>query len=296
MTVRTDKIQALTGSAPLTLPTSLPSSSKNIQVSTSGVLSTPDVANSLSNLTNAGNSGYVLLDHQEIDEDQNFVHLKMDGTDYTATDIYAFEVIFDAIMLNTGGNGSTQPVYISPMNGDTGIALGQSGGQYYVGKAEQYSRTSTWFDGTGNAQEYGNSGQLLDASGNTIGYEMQFSQVVVGTGWNSSYSKSFSDDPYYGSNNEGLEAAGFFGTFRYFNGFCGRGFNPDLDGFNPCTSTSVNDGIYQYKTHFTASTTSQGSYPSNMQNAADGFLIGTSSTSRSFQGNFMLFGIPKATT
>ena len=38
MTVRTEKIQALTGSAPFTLPTALPTSEKGIQVSTTGVL------------------------------------------------------------------------------------------------------------------------------------------------------------------------------------------------------------------------------------------------------------------
>ena len=44
MAVRTEKIQALTGSAPLTLPTSLPASSKGLQVSTTGVMSTPATA------------------------------------------------------------------------------------------------------------------------------------------------------------------------------------------------------------------------------------------------------------
>ena len=59
MTVRTEKIQALTGSAPLTLPTQLPSSTRNVQVSTSGVLSTPSVANSLNNANLGGKEGSV---------------------------------------------------------------------------------------------------------------------------------------------------------------------------------------------------------------------------------------------
>jgi len=296
MTVRTDKIQALTGSAPLTLPSSLPSSSKNVQVSTSGVLSTPNVANSLNNLTNAGNSGYVLLDHQEIDENQNYVHLKMDGTDYTATDIYAFEIWMDGILITNGGRGSIYPVMISPMNGDTSIALGQSGGQYYAGEAFQRGEDSYWMTGGGSYTQY-NDSTLRDASGNGIGYEMLWQQVAIGSNFqNSSYSKSFSDDPYYGGNMHGSDGAGFYGTMRYFNGFCGRGWDPDLDGIYPYESTSSSGGMYNYQTYFGASHTQQSSYPSNMQNAADGFLIGTDSADRNFQGNFMLFGIPKATT
>ena len=67
MTVRTEKIQALTGSAPLTLPTSLPTSKKGVQVSTTGVISTPASADSMTNLTSSVGSipGWVLLDHIE---------------------------------------------------------------------------------------------------------------------------------------------------------------------------------------------------------------------------------------
>ena len=296
MTVRTDKIQSLTGSAPLTLPSSFPSSTKNVQVSTSGVLSTPDVANSLNSLSNAGNTGYVLLDHQEIDENQNYVHLKMDGTDYTATDIYAFELQLDGIMINNSSRGSAYTIYISPMNGDTSIALGQSGSQYYAGDANQFSSQSLWMAGNGSYNRNSTS-NLRDASGNGIGHEVFWDQVCVGNNFsNSSYSKSFSDDPYYGGNMFGSDGAGFFGTMRYFNGFCGRGWDPDLDGIYPYTSTSSSSGMLNYRTYFGASYTTQSTYPSNMQNAADGFLIGTDSASRNFQGNFMLFGIPKATT
>jgi len=67
MTVRTEKIQALTGSAPLTLPTSLPANNKAVEVSTTGVITTPATADSLSHLTSSTGSdtGWVLLDHNE---------------------------------------------------------------------------------------------------------------------------------------------------------------------------------------------------------------------------------------
>lgn len=295
MTVRTEKIQALTGSAPLTLPTQLPSSTRNVQVSTSGVLSTPSVANSLNNLTNAGNSGYVLLDHQEWSENQSTVHLKMDGTDYTASDIYAFEIWMDAVLIYNSSRGTVREYFISPMNGNTSISLGISS-SYYAGDAKMFGYTSQWMAGNGGANRNG-SNQAFDAAGNNIGYEWADQQTAIGSDWTGgNYAQNYTSDFYTGGQMYGGQAAGFYGKLRYYNGFCGRGFDPDLCGMQLYTENSTGSGMYQSYSIYGASTTSQGSYPSNMQNAADGFLLCSNNSNNSFQGNFMLFGIPKATT
>lgn len=295
MTVRTDKIQALTGSAPLTLPTELPPSTRGVQVSTSGVLSTPSVANSLNNLTNAGNSGYVLLDHQEYSENQDTIHLKMDGSGYTATDIYAFEIWIDAVMIYNSSRGTTRQYFISPMNGSTSISLGISS-SYYAGDASMFGYSSQWMTGNGSTSRNGNT-NLKDASGNQIGSEWYESQTAIGSDWTGgNYAQNYTSDSYFGGQQYGGDAGGFYGKLRYYNGFCGRGWDPDLCGMQLYTANSTGSGMYQSFSMFGASTTSQGSYPANMQNAADGFLIGTDDTNNHFQGNFMLFGIPKATT
>ena len=295
MTVRTDKIQALTGSAPLTLPTVLPPSTRNVQVSTTGVLSTPAIANSLNSLTNGGNSGYVLLDHQEWSENQNVIHLKMDGTDYTASDIYAFEIWMDAVLIYTSTRGTARSYFISPMNGNTSISLGVSS-SYYAGAATMFGYESQWMDGNGSTSQNGAS-TLRDAAGNTIGYEWTEQQTAIGSDWTGgNYAQNYTSNFYTGSQMYGGQAGGFYGKLRYYNGFCGRGWDPDLCGMQLYNQNSTTSGMYQSYSTYGASTTSQGSYPSNMQNAADGFLLGSNNSNNTFQGNFMLFGIPKATT
>ena len=69
MTVRTEKIQSLTGSAPLKLPTSLPSTNTAVQVDTDGTMTAESGAtttfNTLTN--NAGETGWVCLNVVEQD-------------------------------------------------------------------------------------------------------------------------------------------------------------------------------------------------------------------------------------
>lgn len=298
MTVRTDKIQALTGSAPLTLPSELPPSSRNVQVSTTGVLSTPAVGNSLNYLSNAGNSGYILLDHQEWSDNQDYIHLKMDGSGYAGTDIYAFEIWIDAVMVYSSSRGTPRTFYISPMNGDTSISLGQTGSQYYLGTSTMFGYQNTWMTGNGSHSRNGNS-SLKGPGGAQIGSEWSESQCAIGSNWSGTgggYENNYTSDSYFGSQMRGMDGGGFYGKLRYFNGFCGRGWDPNLAGMQVYTADSSSSGMYQSFDLFGASYTTQSSYPSNMQNAADGFLIGSDSTSNHLQGNFMLFGIEKAAT
>ena len=69
MTVRTEKIQSLTGSAPLKLPTSLPSTNTAVQVDTDGTMTAESGATTTFNtLTNgAGETGWVCLNVVEQD-------------------------------------------------------------------------------------------------------------------------------------------------------------------------------------------------------------------------------------
>ena len=69
MTVRTEKIQSLTGTAPLKLPTSLPSTNTAVQVDTDGTMSAESAgATTFNTLTNsAGETGWVCLNAVEQD-------------------------------------------------------------------------------------------------------------------------------------------------------------------------------------------------------------------------------------
>ena len=93
MAVRTEKIQSLTGSAPLTLPTSLPTSNKGGQVSTTGVISTPATATSLSGLSAGGNSDWILFDHLEQDAWATSMKVSATGNGtYAAGDIMQISI------------------------------------------------------------------------------------------------------------------------------------------------------------------------------------------------------------
>ena len=106
MAVRTEKIQSLTGAAPLTLPTSLPTSNKGVQVSTTGVISTPATATSLSGLSAGGNSDWILFDHLEQDAWATSMKVSANGNGtYAAGDIYCWEIKFHILHGRSCRNG-----------------------------------------------------------------------------------------------------------------------------------------------------------------------------------------------
>ena len=93
MAVRTEKIQALTGSAPLTLPKTLPTSEKGLQVSTTGVITAPDTADSMSNFvaSTGGEAGWHMFTHEEIESGANPIELKRPtASTYASSDIYEY--------------------------------------------------------------------------------------------------------------------------------------------------------------------------------------------------------------
>ena len=182
MTVRTEKIQSLTGSAPLTLPTSLPSSNKGLQVSTTGVISTPATATSLSGLSSGGNSDWILFDHLEQDTWATSMKVSANGNgSYAAGDIYCWEIKFHILHGRNGRNSMTG--YWAPYSGDTNMTMFQSsqsldqvGCGFYV-STQYYSNAgnpnaNTSYDG----HEFGLSqyGQDFNMSKN-INYSNRFS-------------------------------------------------------------------------------------------------------------------------
>ena len=206
MAVRTEKIQSLTGSAPLTLPKTLPSSSKGVQVSTTGVISSPDVTNTLSHKTSSIGSdpGWVLLDHIEVDEGET-MKVVNSSTTYPASDIYCYEVHFN-IISNYNNNGSE--IRFSPLRSGTRSpnGNGRSGVRTYYSTGSGMEATTGSVGGSGTGTTYSN-------------YE--FYQGIKMEGMSnpglSSYSMAFDKDTAPLGGTYGGDG-GLNGSFRYYNG------------------------------------------------------------------------------
>ena len=206
MAVRTEKIQSLTGSAPLTLPKTLPSGSKGLQVSTSGVITAPDVTNTLTNLTSSIGSdpGWVLLDHIESDEGET-MKVVNSSTTYPASDIYCYEVHFNLIV-NYNNNSSN--IYWSPL---------RSGTRSPNGNGRSGVRT---YNDTGSGKECTTGGVAGNGTGTSSSNYEFYTQIKMESMSNpnlSSYDMAFNKDtaPYQGTyGGDG----GLNGNFRYYNG------------------------------------------------------------------------------
>ena len=126
MTVRSEKIQSLTGSAPLKLPTSLPSTSTAVQVDTDGTMSAESGATATFNtLTNsAGETGWVCLNVVEQDTLATTIDVQISsGSSVSASDVYMYKILFDMHGSN-GTSSSGQYLYVAPLNGSTNISNG----------------------------------------------------------------------------------------------------------------------------------------------------------------------------
>ena len=176
MTVRTEKIQSLTGTAPLKLPTSLPSTNTAVQVDTDGTMTAESGATTTFNtLTNsAGETGWVCLNAVEQDSLATEIDIQIaSGSSVSASDIYMYKLIFD---LHGSQNGSTsgQYLYVAPLNGSTNISNGNL-------------RNAGWIYSDSSSTSYGPYG----GSGSTSSYEFTLSGII-GTGNSSdTYSAQF---------------------------------------------------------------------------------------------------------
>jgi hypothetical protein len=206
MTVRTEKIQALTGSAPFTLPTTLPTSERGIQVSTTGVISTPSTADSMTNLTSSVGSvpGWVLLDHTESDTAGPTMTVSSQGnTSYPAADIYQYELRF-----NIMGYYQNSPFYVQMSPMVDGVRKPNGNGQYQFGTGFNYG------SGRGN---YSESGSGTGTDDNSYMYQtyQKFNGMSSPTG--NSYSPMFSASEASFTGGRGGDG-GIQGRMRYYNG------------------------------------------------------------------------------
>tara|TARA_R100001163_G_C5057366_1_gene193871 strand:- start:345 stop:1202 length:858 start_codon:yes stop_codon:yes gene_type:complete len=285
MAVRTEKIQALTGSAPLTLPTSLPASSKGLQVSTTGVMSTPSTSDSLTHLTSSTGSdpGWVLLDHVEQNSAVSIMSVRNSSTTYPASDIYCYEIQFN-IMGYYNNSGSS--VYWSPTRSGTRNPNGT--GRRSVGVYQSPGSGKSNWNANGNS------------TGVNGGYEYNMSYKMNGqsspTGNN--YSKMFDKAVASKSSTYGGDG-GVIGRFRYYNGSGYAGPVIEPIGYNGRSGTGNSYGNWNFdRTAFSMPVSNNATYTSKV----DGFDCwdqtgGTwGNANYKVMGFIQLWGMPKTTS
>tara|TARA_R100001510_G_scaffold56174_1_gene61255 strand:+ start:2494 stop:3354 length:861 start_codon:yes stop_codon:yes gene_type:complete len=286
MAVRTEKIQALTGSAPLTLPTSLPTSNKGIQVSTTGVLSTPATATTLSGLSSGGNSDWILFDHLEQDVWATSMKVSANGNgSYAAGDIYCWEVKFHILHGRNGRN--TMTGYWAPYSGDTNMTMfsnTQSLDQIGCG----------FYNGT---QYYASAGNP-NANTPYDGYEFSLAQFGqdFNMSKNTNYSNRFSasETPWGGSGIYGADGPGMHGSFRYYNGNVNRGKDINMEGITISTESSYGGGQKYWEMY--KPKRNNASVPASLAAPIDGFRVIGQGSNYKFCGWMQLWGMPKAVT
>jgi len=281
MTVRTDKIQALTGSAPLTLPTSLPTSSKSLQVSTTGVISAPNVATTLTNLTSSVNSnpGWVLLSHVEQDSGAETITVTNSSTTYPASDIYCYDIKYH--LASDNENNSAANIRWSPMV--SGVRKPNGNGVYGYGTRVL---SSSGFNGTTNAPASGTSDAYNSYMGQ-IQYKRQYNNNPNNTSYSLNFDKSAASygRPYAGD-------GGAQGTLRFYNGSGYQGCNINPEGNSSRIGTGNNYTNTQWST--CVSTMPVSNNPTHTDKV-DGFAFwdSQSNSSRFIMGYVQLWGMPK---
>ena len=277
MTVRTEKIQSLTGSAPLKLPTSLPSTNTAVQVDTDGTISAESGATvTFNTLTNGdGETGWVCLNVVEQDALTAEIDIQIaSGSSVSASDIYMYKLLFD---LHGSQNSSTggQYIYIAPLNGSTNIS-------------NDNMMNAGWkFEGS-SSTSYGPAGD----TGSVGAWEYSMSGVV-GTG-NSSDTYSAQFDMATTQTSTYPWRAGVYGEMRYYNGAGLRHFcEPDM-AMN-YSAANGNGDWYQYSYGYQMYSNYYIQRPYNARTNtqfADGFKF-YSNSSNKWQGNIQLWGITK---
>lgn len=287
MAVRTEKIQSLTGSAPLTLPKTLPTSSKGVQVSTTGVISTPDVSNTLKNLTSSIGSdpGWVLLDHIESDGGET-MKVVNSSTTYPASDIYCYEVHFNLIV-NYNNNGTS--IYFSPLRSGTRSpnGNGRSGVRTYMDTGGGKTSSTSGINGNGTGTTNGNYEfyQQMKMEGmsqpDLSSYDMAFDKATA------PYGSTYGGD------------GGLNGNFRYYNGSGYAGTNIcDTGSFGRRNHGNSYSNWKLGETHFSMPRGNQPTHTSKV----NGFEVWDDSggpggnSSYKIMGFMQLYGMPKTTS
>ncbi len=281
MTVRTEKIQALTGSAPLTLPSTLPSSSKGVQVSTTGVISAPDVATSLTSLTSStgSNPGWVLLTHEEYEGESEYMNITNSSTTYPASDIYCYEIKFHIVSY---WNNSSGNIMYSPMVGGTRKPNGN--GLYGQGFR---------FTSSGGISMPGANGSGTGETDNYMG-RFQYKRQSMANPTNRSYAQNF--DKAKGSYSDSYGGdGGVQGSFRFYNGSGYQGTNIDPRGHFSKTASGNQYTSTQWAN--TISTMPVSNQPTHTAKV-DGFSFWDTSRASGYKifGYLQLWGMPKTVT
>jgi len=278
MTVRTEKIQALTGSAPLTLPSTLPSSSKGVQVSTTGVVSAPDVSTKLTNLTSStgSNPGWVLLSHKEYDNQIDYMNITNSSTAYPAADIYCYKIEFHIAAYQ---NNSASNIRYSPMVGGTRKPNGN--GIYGQGIR---------IDAASGVSMPGANGSGTSSTTSYMG-RMQYKKNNMQTPTNNSYVQNFDASKGSYTSSYGGDG-GVQGSIRFYNGSGYQATNIDPKGFFSRYAAGNNYNYSQWAHQ--VSTMPVSNQPTHTEKV-DGFSFFGSDVSSGYKiyGYLQLWGMPK---
>tara|TARA_R110001592_G_scaffold88921_1_gene261657 strand:+ start:2512 stop:3384 length:873 start_codon:yes stop_codon:yes gene_type:complete len=288
MTVRTDKIQALTGSAPLTLPKALPATKKNVKVDTSGNITAPSTSVNFSSLGTASETGWVLLavkDQQTFTT--NFQISIDDASGYSGSDIYQYRLEWSLV---SSRNGNSNHFVLSPMNGSTNIS------QTMSGMASGWSKVDVSWTGGVNSRNstgtYGSEHFLCNTA-----------TAVAGVNAMTNFDAMFSNPIPWSDSSAGETASykgGAWGTTDYYNGASNRMIPPVLEQvnvnrWNNSYNMSSSGG---YNVCFAmAGVIKKGSV--NNSSFADGFTFSTTNgwdgnnSAYQLAGQVNMYGIPK---
>ncbi len=277
MTVRTEKIQSLTGSAPLKLPTSLPSTNTAVQVDTDGTMSAESGASvTFNTLTNSsGETGWVCLNAVEQDSLATEIDIKIaSGSSVSGSDIYMYKLIFD-LHGSYGTSTSGQYLYVAPLNGSTNIS-------------NSNMMNAGWLYSDSSSASYGPYG----GTGSANTYEFTLNGVIGTNNSSETYSAQFDMATTRASGYPWR--AGIYGEMRYYNGAGLRHFCEQDMAMNYSKSNGNGDWYqYNYGYQMYSNYYIQKPYSSRSNTQfADGFRFHTNSTYK-WQGNIQLWGITK---
>lgn len=288
MTVRTDKIQSLTGSAPLTLPKTLPAAKRNVKVDASGNITAPATSVNFSSLGTTSETGWVLLG---VADQQSFVtnfQISIDASSgYSGSDIYQYRLEWALV----GNRSSTSNHFVlSPMSGSTNISQSMSGTASGWNKYD-----NSWTGGVNSRNStgtYGSEHFLCNTA-------TQVSGVNAMTSFDAMY-----DNPIpwvdSGAGETASYKGGSWGTTDYYNGASNRMIPPVLEQvntnkWNNSYNMSSSGG---YNINFAmAGVIKKGSVTNS--SFADGFTFSTTNgwdggnTSYMLAGQVNMYGIPK---
>ncbi len=281
MTVRTDKIQSLTGSSPLTLPTSLPATKTEMKVTSTGVLSAAPVAGATFNsLYSNAETGWVLLDVKEEDAMTENVEVGLGSNSaYSASDIYVYKFVFDLQHDNSSAQTQNYHIEFKTYNGSTNIDQSTMSSMY------------GWYD-----EDSGSYGAGVGNGGGYSGgnYSAQWTSIGTGQSSNNTYSEMFTSSNVGGGYSW---EKGIWGELKYYNG---RAYRHQCTGMKAICydKPSWNSNyVYQYywqRGHSNGNNFKYGSVSGNDANYADTFKFGFSQSGDRIRGYVQLWGIPKS--